>query len=85
MAASLQSGLAVGELRETTYRHLRKRRGMHDRDDTAVRRHLTRDVNRIGRVPAGQRVGEPDHGCLGPVEDLGKDRLEIRVGRIIGP
>jgi hypothetical protein len=46
---------------------------------------LTRDVDRVGRVPAGQRVGEPDDGCLGPVEDLGEHRLEVRVGRIIGP
>ena len=56
-----------------------------DRDVTTVRRHLTRDVDRVGRVPAGQRVGEPDDGCLGPVEDLGEHRLEVRVGRIIGP
>ena len=36
-------------------------------------------------MSAGQRVGEPDDRRLGPVEDLGEDRLEVRVGRIIRP
>ena len=36
-------------------------------------------------MPTGQRVRKPDDGRLGPVEDLGQHRLEVGVGRIIGP
>jgi hypothetical protein len=53
-----------------------------DEGVTAVRRQLTRGVDRIGRVPARRRVGEPDDGCLGPVEDLGEDRRSRATRRV---